>query len=261
MAPHPKNDNPLAAGVSDREKRARAAAARRALGESTSTNLADFLGATQSDLYKLIGVPEDCTQQELQASYRRRALEEHPDKGGDQARFDELQHAYSVLSSEANRDAYDEALAKVRNAVVVEGRPEPKPAKSADEKAPKTAPRVGSKRSKDWLRCGAEHNGDHSGAALVTSIRLAILDADCSASSAGGSAAKPGPVVMAKNDQKEIEREQTEALFQKYKGLNDGMKKQWVSTLTGKQKQALKARAKQAEAEEMDKAKKWLNNK
>mmetsp|Transcript_50526 Transcript_50526/g.163594 ORF Transcript_50526/g.163594 Transcript_50526/m.163594 type:complete len:262 (-) Transcript_50526:205-990(-) len=261
MAPLPKNDNPLASGVSDREKRARAHAARRALGESTSTNLADFLGPTQSELYKLISVPEQCSQQELQAAYKKRALEEHPDKGGDQERFDELQHAYSVLSDAARRDDYDEALARVRDAVLVEGKPEPKAPKSADEKAPKTAPRVGSKRSKDWLRCGAEHDAEHSGAALVMSIRLAILDADGGASVAGGSASKPGPVVMAQKDQKEIEREQTEALFLKYKGLNDGMKKQWSSTLTGKQKQALKARAKQDEAEQMEKAKKWLTKK
>jgi len=31
----------------------------------------------------------------------------HPDKGGDQAKFQELQHAYEVLSDQSKRDVYD----------------------------------------------------------------------------------------------------------------------------------------------------------
>mmetsp|Transcript_101741 Transcript_101741/g.258657 ORF Transcript_101741/g.258657 Transcript_101741/m.258657 type:complete len:229 (-) Transcript_101741:91-777(-) len=110
MAPLPKNDNPLASGVSDREKRARAHAARRALGESTSTNLADFLGPTQSELYKLIAVPEQCSQQELQAAYKRRALEEHPDKGGDQASFIRVAQAYETLRKNESGGADSEGF-------------------------------------------------------------------------------------------------------------------------------------------------------
>lgn len=246
MAPTPKPDANQRVGTSDREIRARAAAARLA-PVGPAAGQAALAG--QTDLYEVIGVSEDCSAQELSAAYKRRVLQEHPDKGGDQARFDELQHAYSILADDASRDAYDAELAKARDRVRVEGRPTAKP-KPAAEKAPvvKTAPHVGSKRSKDWLRCSAEHDADKSGASLVSTIRLAIVDAE--------GAPQQGPV--AQKDQREIEREQTEALFQKYKGLNDGMKKQWVGTLSGKQKQALKARAKEEEGKQMDKAKKWL---
>jgi len=266
MAPVPKDDRTYGFGASDREKRARAAAARRAMGEETEPAM--VLEPGQANLYELLGVEAWCSQQELQAAYRRRALQEHPDKGGDQERFDELQRAYGVLADEDRRDAYDRALQRAEDrATLVEGRPEPK-ALTAEKKAPveKTAPRVGSKRAKDWLRCAAEHSGDRSGAALVSSIRLAILDAESAdAAAAAAAAAAPqggaAPVAVAQKGQREIEREQTEALFEKYRGLNDGMKKQWVSTLTGKQKQALKARAKEEEAKQMEKAKKWLGKK
>lgn len=206
--------------------------------------------AVQTEYYTLIGVAQDCSDAELRAAYKKRALEEHPDKGGDQDRFDELQHAFSVLSDEARRDAYDVELSKFRSQVRVEGRPENRKVPVERATADKTAPHIGSKRSKDWIRCAAEHNAERSGAAMVEHIKLAITDAADTAVEGGGY-----PV---QKDPKELEKEQTEALFQKFKTLNDGMKKQWVATLTGKQKQALKARSKAEEAKEMQKAKQWL---
>ena len=34
------------------------------------------------DLYELLGIQRDALEQEIRSSYRRRALQVHPDKGG-----------------------------------------------------------------------------------------------------------------------------------------------------------------------------------
>ncbi|KAK7265860.1 hypothetical protein RJT34_33484 [Clitoria ternatea] len=65
--------------------------------------------------YEVLGLPRDCTADEIRQSYRRLALQRHPDKlvksGLSQseatAQFQELQHAYEVLSDPKERAWYD----------------------------------------------------------------------------------------------------------------------------------------------------------
>jgi len=63
------------------------------------------------DYYEILGVTRTCTEVELKASFRKLAMQHHPDKNpGDasaEARFKECNEAYSVLSDAQKRAAYD----------------------------------------------------------------------------------------------------------------------------------------------------------
>lgn len=59
------------------------------------------------DLYQTLGVARDATAEDIKRAYRKLASQHHPDRGGDTAQFQEIQHAYSVLSDPAQRQQYD----------------------------------------------------------------------------------------------------------------------------------------------------------
>ncbi len=58
-------------------------------------------------LYDTLGVAKSASADELKKAYRKLAREHHPDQGGDEARFKEIQGAYDVLSDPEKRKAYD----------------------------------------------------------------------------------------------------------------------------------------------------------
>jgi len=60
-----------------------------------------------SNYYSILGVEKTATQDEIKKSYRKLASQHHPDKGGDTAKFQEIQTAYATLSDESKRAAYD----------------------------------------------------------------------------------------------------------------------------------------------------------
>ncbi len=63
------------------------------------------------DLYDVLGVDEDASQEEIKKTYRTLARKHHPDRNPDdpnaEEKFKEIQKAYSVLSDEEKREQYD----------------------------------------------------------------------------------------------------------------------------------------------------------
>jgi len=65
----------------------------------------------QKDYYKILGVRENASVEEIKKAYRALALKHHPDRsGGDKAaeeKFKEISEAYYVLGDEQKRSEYD----------------------------------------------------------------------------------------------------------------------------------------------------------
>jgi DnaJ family protein A protein 2 len=61
---------------------------------------------TASTTKSLVSIKK-ATMEEIKKAYRKKAIKMHPDKGGDPAKFQELQAAYDVLFDKDKRDIYD----------------------------------------------------------------------------------------------------------------------------------------------------------
>ncbi|MBR4083906.1 MAG: J domain-containing protein [Lachnospiraceae bacterium] len=66
----------------------------------------------RKDYYKILGVPRDADDATLKKAFRKLAKQYHPDTNGGNAeaakKFQDINEAYSVLSDEEKRKAYDE---------------------------------------------------------------------------------------------------------------------------------------------------------
>jgi curved DNA-binding protein len=60
------------------------------------------------DYYKTLGVARDASPEEIKKAFRKLARTHHPDAGGDEAKFKEINEAYEVLSDEKKRSLYDQ---------------------------------------------------------------------------------------------------------------------------------------------------------
>ena len=68
--------------------------------------------STEDDLYKILGVTSDCSEEELKKAYKKLAIKWHPDKNSNnkeeaEKRFKEISHAYSILGDKKQREEYD----------------------------------------------------------------------------------------------------------------------------------------------------------
>jgi|SaaInl5LU_22_DNA_1037371.scaffolds.fasta_scaffold13780_2 curved DNA-binding protein len=59
------------------------------------------------DYYSILGIPRTASPEEIKKAYRKQAMANHPDRGGDEAKFKQVTEAYEVLSNSDKRDAYD----------------------------------------------------------------------------------------------------------------------------------------------------------
>lgn len=60
------------------------------------------------DYYDILGVSKSSTKDEIKTAFRKKAHEHHPDKGGEEAKFKEINEAYQVLGNEEKRQQYDQ---------------------------------------------------------------------------------------------------------------------------------------------------------
>ncbi|KAM5556142.1 dnaJ protein [Rosa sericea] len=61
-----------------------------------------------SKYYEILGVSKNASAEDLKKAYKKAAMKNHPDKGGDPEKFKELAQAYEVLNDPEKREIYDQ---------------------------------------------------------------------------------------------------------------------------------------------------------
>ena len=64
--------------------------------------------APTANYYDVLGVKKDASADEIKKAFRKLARKHHPDAGGDEEKFKELNNAYEVLSDPEKRSEYDQ---------------------------------------------------------------------------------------------------------------------------------------------------------
>ena len=59
------------------------------------------------DYYQTLGVPRNASDSDLKKAYKKASMQHHPDRGGDEAKFKEINEAYSTLKDPNKRAEYD----------------------------------------------------------------------------------------------------------------------------------------------------------
>lgn len=62
---------------------------------------------SQQDYYKILGVDRSASGEDIKRAFRKLAMQHHPDRGGDQATFQQINKAYEILSDPDKRRDYD----------------------------------------------------------------------------------------------------------------------------------------------------------
>jgi len=60
------------------------------------------------DYYEILGIKKDASGEEVKRAFHKLAHQHHPNKGGDESKFKEINEAYQVLSSKEKRASYDQ---------------------------------------------------------------------------------------------------------------------------------------------------------
>ena len=59
------------------------------------------------DPYEILGVDKSASQDDIKKAFRKKALKHHPDKGGDENKFKQVNEAYSMISNVEKRSRHD----------------------------------------------------------------------------------------------------------------------------------------------------------
>jgi len=59
------------------------------------------------DYYNILGVAKNASQDEIKSAYRKMAMKFHPDRGGDEKKFKEIEEAYRTLSDPQKKQIFD----------------------------------------------------------------------------------------------------------------------------------------------------------
>lgn len=63
---------------------------------------------SKRDYYEVLGIGKDASADEIKKAFRKAAVEHHPDRGGDEAKFKEINEAYEVLKDPSKKQRYDQ---------------------------------------------------------------------------------------------------------------------------------------------------------
>jgi len=63
---------------------------------------------TKKDYYEVLGVSKSASVDEIKKAFRRLAVSHHPDRGGDEVKFKEINEAYEILKDDSKRKRYDQ---------------------------------------------------------------------------------------------------------------------------------------------------------
>ena len=61
----------------------------------------------KKDYYKILDIPETATAEEAKKAFKKAAVKHHPDRGGDKAKFQEINEAFQTLGDEKKKSQYD----------------------------------------------------------------------------------------------------------------------------------------------------------
>jgi molecular chaperone DnaJ len=63
---------------------------------------------SKRDYYEVLGIGKDASADEIKKAFRKAAVEHHPDRGGDESKFKEVNEAYEVLKDPSKKQRYDQ---------------------------------------------------------------------------------------------------------------------------------------------------------
>jgi len=62
------------------------------------------------DYYKILDIPKSASEEEIKKAYRKAAMKYHPDRGGDEKIFKEIEEAYRILTDPEKKIMIDQGI-------------------------------------------------------------------------------------------------------------------------------------------------------